>query len=93
MQHLLAVDITKRESNGITIKLKESDISFDDLVYLIKYADDNSIHPSSNLFLWNLHHNRNYLSLVDFKNHEIHFDFESKSHKDYWLQKLKTSLL
>lgn len=83
-QHELTADILKTEDKkSIVITIKESDISFDDIIYLIKYSDTPLTHP----FLDKLKFNKRYLSSIDFKNFKISFEFESISQRDYWFDR------
>lgn len=84
MQHVLTVKLEERE-NSITISIKESDIKFEDIIFLIKYADfkldDRNFFPE---ILDNLKLNEKYLSLVDFEKQILVFKFETISQKDHW---------
>lgn len=84
-QHELTADILEVDDNKIVVTIKESDISFDDIIYLIKYSDNFLNHP----LLSKLKHNKKYLCSIDFKLFQICFEFESTSQRDYWFNKYK----
>lgn len=84
--HNITADVMLLNENSIVVSFKESEIPFDDIIFLIKYSDA----TISNNLLIHLRLNANYISFVDFKQSQITFDFESKSQRDYWAKQLSS---